>query len=78
MLNLVGVETVFALLLGLVVVLLWPDVPWDAVTWTGVAGMLLLPPLLFPVSRTLWLAIDLVFQPERPSDFDGEPAAAQR
>ena len=69
MLNLVGVETVFALLLVVGVVALWPDVPWQAVTWIGVVGMVLLPVLLFPVSRTLWLAIDMTVQPERPGDF---------
>jgi hypothetical protein len=77
MVNLVGVETVFVVLVGIVVVLLWPDVPWDAVTWIGVAGMVLLPLLLFPVSRTLWLAIDMLFQPHRPGDFDPPGTAAR-
>ena len=70
MLNLVGAETVFALLLAAGVVLLWPDVPWTAVTWIGALGMLLIPLALFPVSRTLWLAIDMVFQPHRSGDFE--------
>ena len=69
MLNLVGVETVFVLLMALVVLALWPDVPWRAITWLGVIGMLALPLLLYPLSRTLWLAIDLAFQPARESDF---------
>ena len=69
MLNLVGVETVFVLLMGVVVLALWPDVPWRAITWLGVIGMLALPLLLYPISRTLWLAIDLSFQPARESDF---------
>ena len=68
MLNLVGVELAFTALLVLAVVILWPDVPWTVVTWTGVAGMIALPLLFFPVSRTLWLAIDLAL---RPDDFDG-------
>jgi len=74
MLNIVGVETAFALLLTLAVVLLWPDVPWTAVLWVGIVGMLVMPLLFFRVSRTLWLAIDLAFQPPRRSDFDrGSP-----
>lgn len=71
MLNLVGVETAFALLLLAGAVAVWPDVSWRALTWIGVAGMVALPLLLFPVSRTLWLAIDLVFQPDRPGDDAG-------
>ena len=69
MLNLVGAETVFALLLVAGVIAVWPDVPWRAVTWIGVTGMLALPLLLYPVSRTLWLAIDLSFQPAREADY---------
>ena len=69
MLNLVGVEVVFTALLVLGIVMLWPDVPWRLVTWTGVVGMIALPLLLFPVSRTLWLAIDLALHPESGTDF---------
>ena len=69
MLNLVGAETLFALLLVAGVLAVWPDVPWRALTWIGVTGMLALPLLLYPVSRTLWLAIDLSFQPARESDY---------
>ena len=69
MLNIVGVETVFVLLVALGVVVAWPDVSWRLVTWLGVLGMIALPLLLFPSSRTLWLAIDLSFQPARESDY---------
>ena len=78
MLNVVGVLVAFTALLALGVTLLWPDVPWDAVLWIAVAGMIALPLLLFPVSRTLWLAIDLVLQPQRPSDFAPERSAEHR
>ena len=70
MLNLVGVETVFTALLVIGIVILWPDVPWAAVTWTGVVGMIALPLLLFPFSRTLWLSIDMALHPKGESDFD--------
>ena len=69
MLNIVGVETAFVILLAAGVFAVWPDVPWHAVTWVGVAGMIALPLLLFPTSRTLWLAVDLSFQPARESDY---------
>ena len=83
MLNIVGVETVFVLMMTGVVALLWPEVPWGAVTWIGVIGMVALPLILFPVSRTLWLAFDLAFQPVREGDFgerplEREPDAARR
>ncbi|HUF11775.1 MAG TPA: DUF983 domain-containing protein [Longimicrobiales bacterium] len=70
MLNLVGVETAFTALLVTGIVILWPDVPWRAVTWTGVIGMIALPLLLFPISRTLWLAIDMTLHPKGETDFE--------
>jgi len=70
MLNIVGVETVFVLIMAAIVIALWPEVSWTTVTWIGVIGMLALPLLLFPISRTLWLAIDLSIQPHRPWDSD--------
>ena len=50
------------------IVLTWPDVPWDAVQYGVVALMIALPIALFPLSRTLWLAWDLTFRPERSAD----------
>lgn len=70
MLNLVGVETVFTILLVIGIVILWPDVPWGTVTWAGVIGMIALPLLLFPFSRTLWLAIDMTLHPNGESEVD--------
>ncbi|HSJ06575.1 MAG TPA: DUF983 domain-containing protein [Longimicrobiales bacterium] len=52
----------------------WPDVPWTALTW-GLAGLIILTPIvLYPVSKQLWLALDLLFQPPGESDFSGRPA----
>ena len=41
----------------------WPAVPWDAVQIGVPALMIAFPLALFPFSRTLWLAWDLVFRP---------------
>lgn len=46
----------------------WPDVPWDVVQVGVVALMIALPIVLFPFSRTVWLAWDLTFRPERDTD----------
>jgi hypothetical protein len=47
----------------------WPAVPWTALTWGLVALMVVVPVLLYPFSRQLWLAFDLIFQPAGPADF---------
>lgn len=78
LLNFIVAEVVFAALLAGIVVIAWPDVPWDALFAVGVAGMVLVPLLFFPFSRTVWLALDLCFQPPRASDFSGDDDADPR
>lgn len=63
MFNIIVAELVFAAVFVAVLVLLWPDPPWEILTWTGAALMLLMPVLFYPVSKTLFLAFDLVFRP---------------
>jgi hypothetical protein len=51
--------------MGFVAVLLltWPNPPWELIEWGGVvvltAGVL----IAYPFARTLFLAIDLIFRP---------------
>lgn len=48
--------------------LAWPDVPWGLLTGVCVAVALLVPVLVFPFTRLLYLAIDLAFRPPEPHD----------
>jgi uncharacterized protein (DUF983 family) len=55
---------------GLAVLLVtWPDVPWRGLMWGLVALIVIAPIILYPLSRQLWLACDLVFQPAEDTDF---------
>jgi uncharacterized protein (DUF983 family) len=47
----------------------WPGVPWTAVWIGAVALMIASPFLLFPLSRTVWLAFDLMFRPRHESHY---------
>jgi hypothetical protein len=47
----------------------WPDPPWTPILFGGGALMVLMPIAFYPLSKTLWLAIDLVFRPAQPDDF---------
>lgn len=67
--NFVTAELLLVALLAIVVVLSWPEVPWAPLLRAGIALMILAPILFFPVSRTLWLALDLTFREARPEDF---------
>lgn len=68
-LNFLAVELVLVgfLLAGLL--LTWPDVPWRALLWIGAPLMVLTPVVTYPLSRLVWLAIDLTMRPPTPLDF---------
>jgi hypothetical protein len=48
----------------------WPTVPWTQLTYGLAALMVLGPVILYPFSRQLWLACDLIFRPAEPTDYD--------
>jgi len=50
-------------------VITWPGVPWNAV-WAGAVLLMVAAPfLLYPLSRTTWLAFDLLFRPKHESHY---------
>ena len=68
-----------SLLLGVLVVTLvvaWPDVPWDLLQNGLPILMLIALPALFPFSKLLWLAFDLMLRPVTPEELDWHRAAA--
>src|SRR5687768_13108905 len=61
--NLIVAELIVVAGMLVVLFMTWPDVPWDAMMWGLVLTMVPAPLITFPFSRTLWLAIDLMFRP---------------
>ena len=59
---------------GMVIVMFatWPDVPWDSLTWWMVGFMIPAPMFTYPFSKSVWLAVDLMFQPPRANEFARE------
>ena len=66
--NLIIAELIFAIALGVWILSVWPDVPWDRLEVVLVAAMLAAPLLLYPFTRTVWLAADLIFDPPKATD----------
>jgi hypothetical protein len=56
-------EFTFALILLVTIVSMWPNVPWDTMTWAIPAGMFLVMALIIPVSRVVWLSVDVFLRP---------------
>lgn len=77
MIMLIAMEVVFAIGFLVVLIVTWPNPPWEAIQWIGlvliVAGVL----LAYPFAKTLFLAIDLMFRPVDPSElgwYEGDAA----
>ena len=49
--------------------LTWPDVPWTALLVGGIVINGLTPFLLYGWSKTIWLGLDLAFNPARADEF---------
>ena len=63
--NFVAAELLVVGMLVVVVIVQWPDVPWNLVQYGGVVLAILMPILFFPFSRVLWLTWDFMFRPNR-------------
>jgi uncharacterized protein (DUF983 family) len=69
MFNIAFSEMLAVAVVGSAILLTWPDVPWNAVWIGAVVLMVAAPFLLFPMSRLVWLAFDLLFRPRHESHY---------
>lgn len=67
MFNIVLGEMLAVVAIGGAILLTWPAVPWAAIRIGAIALMLAAPFLLYPMSRLMWLAFDLIFRPGHES-----------
>lgn len=68
MFNLVAAELVSVATAMVVIIALWPHVPWNFVWGLSVVLAIAMPVLFFPFARDLWLAFDLMFRPREAGD----------
>jgi uncharacterized protein (DUF983 family) len=65
--------------LALTLILTWPNPPWAIIQWGSIAIMVGLPLLLYPMSHTLAIALDLLVRPsDSVSAGRADPARAGR
>jgi uncharacterized protein (DUF983 family) len=69
MFNIVLSEMLAVLVVGAAILVTWPDVAWTAVRVGAIVLMVAAPFLLFPMSRVMWLAFDLIFRPKHESHY---------
>jgi len=63
--SLTGALVVVAIL---VILATHAEVPWTLLQWALPAAVVVLPVVLYPFSKLLWLAVDLIFRPEQPHE----------
>lgn len=63
MIMLIAVEGLFAAGFLIVLLVTWPEPPWDAIQWVGVFVLSAGAVIAYPFAQTLFLAIDLIFRP---------------
>lgn len=73
--NIVLAEVLFALVLLLAVIFMWPNVPWAGVEYSLIIAMIAAPIVLYPVSRLMWLALDLLLRPPDAAEMEWHTAA---
>jgi uncharacterized protein (DUF983 family) len=70
LLNIALCFIIFAVGFWGILILTYPRVPWDFLQYGLVAAMILLPILLYPISRVVWLAVDRAIRPHSEKDAD--------
>ncbi len=68
--NIVLAEVIFALVLLIVVIVMWPRVPWAGIEYGLIVAMILAPIVLYPVSRLMWLALDVLLRPPDAAEME--------
>lgn len=54
----------------------WPDVPWTPLLIGGLVLNGLIPVLLYGWSKTIWVGLDLTFNPARAEEFRDGPGTS--
>lgn len=70
--SLIFIEAVFAIGFVAALVMTWPDPPWDLIQWGGAVVLAAGVIIAYPFSKTIWLAIDLMFRPVTPDDLSAD------
>lgn len=63
MFNIIASELVFAAIFISVMLATWPTPHWHLLLWGGVGLMIIMPFVLYPFTKTTFLAFDLLFRP---------------
>ena len=63
LLNFVAAELVPVIVFVVALIVTWPSPPWNLLTAVTVVLAIVAPVLLYPTTKALWLALDLILRP---------------
>jgi len=63
LLNFVAAELIAVFVFVVVLIATWPTPSWNVLTAITVAVAIIAPIALYPTTKALWLAVDLMFRP---------------
>jgi uncharacterized protein (DUF983 family) len=63
-------EFLFAISLLIIIMSMWPNVPWRTMTWSIPLGMVIVLLFWIPISRVVWLSIDVLVRPVQPVELE--------
>jgi uncharacterized protein (DUF983 family) len=63
-------ETLFVTALVTTIIVTWPSVPWDAITYVAPIGMIVVMLLLLPISKVVWLGVDVLVRPVTAAELE--------
>lgn len=59
---------IFALSFLATLLITWPNVPWDVLTYAFPIAMVGIVVLLHPIAKVVWLTIDVIVRPVSPDE----------
>jgi uncharacterized protein (DUF983 family) len=68
--NTIVIFGTFLVVFGGLVVLTWPDVPWVTVLIVTALSNVLIPTFFYPMSKTVWLALEMGWHPLEPDEIE--------
>jgi uncharacterized protein (DUF983 family) len=77
MFNIALAEGMLAIVLVVVMIALWPNVPWRLLEIGGPVMMVVVPFLFYPFSQLGWLAVDLLMHPLTRDELDWHRGSAE-
>ena len=66
----------FVLVFGWLVAMTWPDVPWGVVMGITVTANAAIPIVFYPLSKTVWLALEMSWHPLELEELEQAAARA--